>query len=133
MEYCRDLGFMAAKFLFDGGTGALVSIQDGRFVPMYFKDILDPHTKKMKIRMVDTKSESYYIANRYMIRLRREDFEDPHELARYAATANLDLEEFRKQFYYVVSDTEPDDNPKMNGKALQNAVDEAPVKNKKSK
>ena len=48
MEYCRDLGFMAAKFLCDGGSGALVSIQDGRFVPMYFKKILDPKTKKYR-------------------------------------------------------------------------------------
>ena len=104
MEYCRDLGFMAAKFLFDGGSGALISFQDGRFVPMYFKDILDPKTKRMKVRMVDPSSESYYIANRYMIRLRRDDFDDPHELAKYAATANLPLEKFHEQFYYLVAD-----------------------------
>ncbi len=104
MEYCRDLGFMAAKFLFDGGSGALISFQDGRFVPMYFEDILDPKTKRMKVRMVDPSSESYYIANRYMIRLRRDDFDDPHELAKYAATANLPLEKFHEQFYYLVAD-----------------------------
>jgi 6-phosphofructokinase 1 len=104
MEYCRDLGFMAAKFLFDGGSGALISFQDGRFVPMYFKDILDPKTKRMKVRMVDPSSESYYVANRYMIRLRRDDFDDPHELAKYAATANISLEKFREQFYYLVAD-----------------------------
>ena len=104
MEYCRDLGFMAAKFLVDGGSGALISFQDGRFVPMYFKDILDPKTKRMKVRMVDTSSETYYVANRYMIRLRRDDFDDPHELAKYAATAKLPLEKFRDQFYYLVAD-----------------------------
>jgi 6-phosphofructokinase 1 len=104
MEYCRDLGFMAAKFLFDGGSGALISFQDGKFVPMYFKDILDPKTKRMKVRMVDTSSETYYVANRYMIRLRKDDFDDPHELAKYAATANLSLNKFRDQFYYLVQD-----------------------------
>ena len=104
MEYCRDLGFMAAKFLVDGGSGALISFQDGRFVPMYFKDILDPKTKRMKVRMVDTSSETYYVANRYMIRLRRDDFDDPHELAKYAATAKLPLEKFHDQFYYLVAD-----------------------------
>jgi 6-phosphofructokinase 1 len=104
MEYCRDLGFMAAKFLFDGGSGALISFQDGKFVPMYFKDILDPKTKRMKVRMVDTSSETYYVANRYMIRLRKDDFDDPHELAKYAATANLSLDKFREQFYYLVQD-----------------------------
>ena len=106
MEYCRDLGFMAAKFLFDGGGGALISFQDGRFVPMYFKDILDPKTKRMKVRMVDTSSESYFVANRYMIRLRKDDFDDPHELAKYAATANLSLDKFREQFYYLVENIE---------------------------
>jgi 6-phosphofructokinase 1 len=104
MEYCRDLGFMAAKFLFDGGSGALISFQDGKFVPMYFKEILDPKTKRMKVRMVDTSSESYYVANRYMIRLQKDDFDDPHELAKYAATANLSLDTFREQFYYLVQD-----------------------------
>ena len=104
MEYCRDLGYMAAKFLFDGGSGALVSIQDGKFVPMYFKDILDSKTKRMKVRMVDIESESYYVANRYMIRLRKQDFLDDHDLARFAATANTTLDHFKEEFYYLVED-----------------------------
>ena len=123
MEYTRDLGFLAAKFLFDGGSGALVSIQGGRFVPMYFKDIIDPKTKKMKVRMVDPESESYMIANRYMIRLRRDDFDDPHELARFAATANLSLQEFQNQFFYLVSDLK-EEKMERNGHALQTALEE---------
>jgi len=102
MEYCRDLGFMAAKFLTDGGSGALVSIQDGKFVPLYFKKIIDPKTKRMRIRMVDIESETYHVAHRYMIRLKKEDFADAHELAKYAATAGISLDEFRKQFEYLV-------------------------------
>jgi 6-phosphofructokinase 1 len=119
MEYCRDLGFMAAKFLFDGGSGALVSIQDGRFVPMFFRKILDPKTKRMRVRMVDTESESYYTANRYMIRLRRDDFDDPHELARFAATANMGLEKFRDEFFYLVQDIKEDGS--TDGYALEEA------------
>ena len=103
MEYCRDLGFMASKFLFDGGSGAMVSIQDGRFVPMPFKKIIDPKTKRMRVRMVDIKSESFLVAHRYMIRLKAEDFDDPHELARYAATLGVTLDEFKNQFQYVVN------------------------------
>ncbi len=106
MEYCRDLGFMAAKFLFDGGSGALISIQDGKFVPIYLKDKIDPKTKRMKIRMVDVNSEYYHVAYRYMIRLKAEDFEDPHELAKYAATAGVSLDEFKRQFEYLVSEKE---------------------------
>ena len=80
----------------------MVSIQNGRFVPMYFNDILDPETKKTRVRMVDPSSESFYIARRYMLRLNQADFEDPHELAKYAATCGISLEEFREQFYYLI-------------------------------
>ncbi len=40
MEYTRDLGFSASQFILNGGSGAMISIQNGRFVPLYFKDIL---------------------------------------------------------------------------------------------
>ncbi|MBX2977532.1 MAG: 6-phosphofructokinase, partial [Ignavibacteriaceae bacterium] len=44
MEYTRDLGYSAAQFILNGGNGAMVSMQNGRFVRVYFKDILDPKT-----------------------------------------------------------------------------------------
>jgi 6-phosphofructokinase 1 len=102
MEYTRDLGFSASQFILDGGSGAMISIQNGRFVPMYFKDILDPVTKRTKVRMVDPSSESFFIARKYMLRLNKTDFEDPHELAKLAATAHLSIDEFRKKFYYLI-------------------------------
>lgn len=102
MEYTRDLGFSAAQFMINGGSGAMVSIQNGHFVPLYFKDILDPVTKKTKVRMIDPSSESFYVARRYMLRLHQADFEDPHELAKYAATCGISLEEFKNQFYYLI-------------------------------
>ena len=37
-----------------------------------------------------------------MIRLRRDDFEDPHQLAKLAATVRIPLEEFRSQFEYLI-------------------------------
>ena len=106
MEYCRDLGFMASKYLFDGGSGALISIQGSRFVPMPFSKCIDKKTKRMKVRMVEIDSEAYHVAHRYMIRLKPEDFDDPHELAKYAATAGISLEEFREQFSYLMSKDE---------------------------
>ena len=102
MEYTRDLGFSASQFILDGGSGAMISIQNGRFVPLYFKDILDPVTKRTRVRMVDPSSESFYIARKYMLRLNKTDFEDPHELAKLAATAHLSIEEFKKRFYYLI-------------------------------
>lgn len=102
MEYTRDLGFSAAQFILEGGSGAMVSIQNARFVPMYFKDIIDPVTQKTKVRMVDPASESFYIARRYMLRLNQADFDDPHELAKLAATAGLSIDKFRELFGYVI-------------------------------
>lgn len=102
MEYTRDLGFSASQFMLDGGSGAMISIQNGRFVPLYFKDILDPVTKRTKIRMIDPSSESFYIARKYMLRLNKIDFEDPNELAKLAATANLSIVDFKKKFYYLI-------------------------------
>ncbi len=102
MEYCRDLGYSASKFILTGGNAAMVSIQNGNFVPLYFDEILDDKTKKTKVRMVDPLSESYYIARKYMLRLNPADFEDAHELAKFAATCGLTLEQFREQFYYLI-------------------------------
>ena len=71
-------------------------------VPIPFEDMLDPKTGRTKTRLVDVDSTCYHIARRYMIRLRKDDFEDPNELARFAATAHLTLEEFRREFEYLV-------------------------------
>jgi 6-phosphofructokinase 1 len=102
MEYTRDLGFSAAQFILEDGSGAMVSIQNGNFVPMYFKDIIDPLTQKTKVRMVDPASESFYIARRYMLRLNQADFDDPHELAKLAATIGVSIEKFKELFGYII-------------------------------
>ena len=102
MEYTRDLGYCAAKFLLGGGNAAMMSIQGGHFVPVPFNELLDPETGRSKVRLVDIASTRYAIARRYMIRLRRDDFEDPYELAKFAAIAGMSLEEFRRQFEYLV-------------------------------
>ncbi len=107
LEYTRDLGYCATKFLFSGGNAAMISIQGGHFVPVPFAQLLDPQTGKAKIRMVDVHSTRYAIARRYMIRLRKDDFDDPHELAKFAATCGLHLQQFRDEFEYLVRDEPP--------------------------
>jgi 6-phosphofructokinase len=107
MEYTRDLGYCAAKYVLSGGTNAMVSIQAGRFVPIPFNDMLDPKTGRARCRLVDVNSTRYHIARRYMIRLRKDDFQDPHELAKLAATAGLSLEEFQTEFGYLVANEPP--------------------------
>jgi 6-phosphofructokinase 1 len=107
MEYTRDLGYCAAKHLFSGGNAVMVSLEGGHFVPVPFRKLLDPETGRTKVRMVDVHSTRYAIARRYMIRLRRDDFHDPHELAKLAATCKLTPEEFRREFEYLVEDEPP--------------------------
>ena len=102
MEYTRDLGYCAAKYLLAGGGAVMISMQGGQFVPVPFADMLDPKTGRARVRLVEVDSTRYAIGRRYMIRLRRDDFEDPHQLAKFAATAHLSLQEFRDQFEYLV-------------------------------
>src|SRR5437667_7138949 len=85
----------------------MISLQAGRFVPIPFAAMMDPKTGRARTRRVDIHSTRYAIARRYMIRLRRDDFDDPHELAKFAATARLSLEEFREQFEYLIADEPP--------------------------
>jgi 6-phosphofructokinase len=107
MEYTRDLGYCAAKYLIDGGSGAMVTVQQGKFKPIKFEDMLDPRTGRTRVRMVDTQTEYFRIARRYMIRLRRDDFEKPEEIARFAEVANLTPEQFKERFYYLVDREAP--------------------------
>jgi 6-phosphofructokinase 1 len=102
MEYTRDLGYCAAKYLLEGGNAAMISMQGGRFVPIPFDTMLDPETGRARIRLVDIHSTRYAIARRYMLRLRRDDFEDPATLAALAATAGVSPERFRGEFQPLV-------------------------------
>jgi 6-phosphofructokinase 1 len=102
MEYTRDLGYCAAKYLLSGGNAAMISMQGGHFVPIPFAQLIDPTSGRARVRLVDIHSTRYAIARRYMIRLRRDDFDDAHELAKFAATAGMSLQDFRKEFEYLI-------------------------------
>ena len=107
MEYCRDLGYCAAKYLLEGGGGMMVSMQGGRFVPIPLAEMLDESTGRMQVRMVDVNSTRYAIARRYMIRLRRDDFEAPEVLAALSASCGLSPGEFTSRFEALVQDESP--------------------------
>jgi 6-phosphofructokinase 1 len=107
LEYCRDLGYCAAKFLIGGGSGALVSMQGGRFVPCPLDEMLDPQTNRMQVRRVDVNSTRYAIARRYMIRLRRDDLENQDKLTRLTMVSGLSADAFRERFGPVVAHEPP--------------------------
>jgi 6-phosphofructokinase len=106
MEYTRDLGYCAARYVIEGGANALISMQEGRFVPIPFANIMDPLSGRMRVRMVDIESDRYKIARGYMLRLKREDLADPVELQKLASAAKLSKEAFVARFGSLV-DAEP--------------------------
>jgi ATP-dependent phosphofructokinase / diphosphate-dependent phosphofructokinase len=102
MEYARDLGYCASKYLIEGGNAAIVSMAHSVFHALPFESMMDGNTGRMRVRMVDIHSDRYMIARRYMLRLRRDDFDDPSELAKFASVLGISLEEFEAQFAYLV-------------------------------
>jgi len=73
----------------------------GAMKPLPFAELINPETGHMQPRKVDIKGEAYEVARRYMIRLEREDFQEP-QLSQLAAVAGLSPERFRDRFGYVV-------------------------------
>jgi hypothetical protein len=76
-------------------------------VPVPFDTMLDPETGRTKVRVVDLDSTRYAIARRYMIRVRRDDFENPEELERLASAAGVSADAFREMFESLVADELP--------------------------
>ncbi len=107
LEYTRDLGYCAAKFLLEGGSGAMVTIQGGVFKPIPFSEMLDPTTGRTRVRLVDINTEHYKVARRYMLRLRRDDFDNPGDLMRFAAVAGISSAEFSRRFKYLIAHEPP--------------------------
>ncbi|MBI5632874.1 MAG: 6-phosphofructokinase [Nitrospirae bacterium] len=102
IEYTRDLGYGAVRFLLSGGTGSMITLDEGRLRPVSFVEMADPATGKTKVRLVDIKSEAYEVGRKYMIRLEKEDF-SPGNVELLAKAAKLSVPEFRKRFEYLLN------------------------------
>jgi 6-phosphofructokinase len=101
LEYCRDLGYCAARYIIEGGSHVMVSMQDGNFVPIPFSKVIDERTGFSRVRMIDLESDRYKIARTYMIRLREGDFDDPIGLARLAETIGRTPDQFIREFGHL--------------------------------
>ncbi|MGR3317725.1 MAG: diphosphate--fructose-6-phosphate 1-phosphotransferase [Candidatus Anammoxibacter sp.] len=104
IEYTRDLGYGAAKFLINEGTGAMVTLVGGKIKPLYFENLIDPETGFSETRLVNIYTESYEVARKYMIRLEKDDFLDPEKLEKLAKAANITTEEFVNKFGYLADE-----------------------------
>jgi ATP-dependent phosphofructokinase / diphosphate-dependent phosphofructokinase len=103
-EYTRTLGYGAVRYLLSGGSGALIAITGGRVTPVNLTELIDPETGRVRVRMVDTSTESYRVARSYMIRLEPRDLEEP-TLSRLSVHTNLTPETFRARFLPAVTVT----------------------------
>lgn len=100
IEYTRNLGYGAVRYLLRGGTAAMITFEEGHLRPVPFVELIDYKTGKVKIRKVDVTSENYEVGRKYMIRLEREDFEG-ERLQSLAKVANLTELQFKERFFYV--------------------------------
>src|SRR5437660_9157307 len=97
-EYAPDLGYAAFKHLYDGGAGAVMTIQGGEFRAVPFDEVVDPATGRGRQRYVDVDTESYQVARDYMVRIGEKDFRDDAWVARLAEAAGLSAAEFVSRF-----------------------------------
>jgi 6-phosphofructokinase 1 len=100
VEYTRNLGYGAVRFLRRGGTGAMIVFYDDRLKALPFSEIIDPVTGTARLRTVDITSEVYEVGRRYMIRLEDQDFKG-EGLRRLARTTGLTPHAFTKRFGYL--------------------------------
>ena len=97
IDYARSLGYSAVRFLMRGDSGALISIQNNEAVPMRFEDIKDPATGKTRVRKVNIKSVQYRIARGSMMRMEKEDLDDPGLANAY----RMPPKEFKERYAYL--------------------------------
>ena len=104
MEYTRDLGYCAAQYLLDGGSGAMVTLQDGRFKPVPFSSMLDP----ARVGHESGQSRSTASITRSLdatwCACGETTSTNPDTLAKLASHANLSADAFLAQFGYLVED-----------------------------
>lgn len=99
VEYTKNLGYGAIRYLLKGGTGAMIVVYEGHIMSVPFVEMIDSQGA-IKIRKVDLNSEIYEVARKYMIRLEKEDFEEDH-LKHLAAVTKMSQEEFKAKFSYL--------------------------------
>ena len=102
IDYARSLGYEAVKFLMRGESGALITIQDSKAVPMRFEDIRDEKTGKTRVRKVNIDSVGYRIARGSMMRLEKEDLDDPGLANAY----RMEPADFKARYAYLFAGDE---------------------------
>jgi ATP-dependent phosphofructokinase / diphosphate-dependent phosphofructokinase len=112
VDYTRTLGYGAVRFLMSEPNdkrlrhAGFICLEGGRLNVLPFDDLRDPATGRIRIRVVDVRSEHYHVARKYMIRLEQSDLDDQTMRAKLAASAHMSPKEFENTFNAAV--TTPD-------------------------
>lgn len=102
VEYTRNLGYGAVKFLLEGGKGSVITFHEGKLHPVAFEELTN-EDGRISPRLVDINSETYMVGRIYMIRLERDDFKR-EMLKRLSKVCSLGPEEFKKRYFYLTED-----------------------------
>jgi 6-phosphofructokinase 1 len=101
IDYTRTLGQAAVDFLLEGGSNAMITIQNNDAVPIPYDELRDPKTGKTEVRLVRIDSFTYTSARRFMVRLEERDLADKVLVERMASLTNLSPESFVQRFGYL--------------------------------
>ena len=97
-EYTRDLGAGAVDLLRAGRSGALVTRQQGRIVPLDFGELMDAETGRTRVRMVEAGSDFYAHARALQTRILASDLDDAERLAALATASGQTPTEAKRYF-----------------------------------
>jgi len=101
IAYTITLGYGAVKFLLSNNNihCAVITLKGEKIEPIDINEFIE--NDKVKIRYVDLKGEVYEAAYHYMIRLKKEDFENEEFLLKLCDVAKMEKEEFIKNFKWT--------------------------------
>ena len=108
IDYTRTLGFGAVRFLLSEPNspqlrlGGIVCLEGGHLRSLPFEELRDAATGRTRVRVVDTRSQHYEVARRYMTRLEQPDLIDAEMRRKLAAAAKVTPDELQKRFAHVV-------------------------------
>jgi 6-phosphofructokinase len=98
-DYTRDLGAGAVATLLAGTSDVMITRQSQQIVAVPFADILDPKTGKTRVRMLDTETESFAMAQSLQTRLRPEDLEDGDLAESIEKISRLKLDAIKQRLF----------------------------------
>jgi 6-phosphofructokinase len=98
-DYTRDLGAGAVATLLAGTSDVMITRQSQQIVALPFSDILDPKTGKTRVRMLDTETESFSMAQSLQTRLTPGDLVDGEMARSIEKVSQLKLGAINERFF----------------------------------